>query len=148
VSGPGADVGVLTIAPYTSGNSILVGDAGEGGPGEGVLHLDSAALNLLSPGFATIQIGDVSTDAVTIEESIFQDPVQFTGSRFYVNGTLTGEDNASLSFSTAPDLPPRPASRPTSLPTATRFTSTSSVVLSNHVLLDTTGGEPIPMEQT
>jgi len=140
VSGPGSDVGILTISPNTSGNSILVGDAGEGGPGEGVLHLDSAALDLLSPGFAAIHIGDVSTDAVTIEESIFQDPVQFTGSKFYVNGTLTGQDNASLSFIHSSGSPFTTHLAANLITHGNAIYIDDSVVLSNHVLLDTTAG--------
>ncbi|MDJ1174474.1 CHAT domain-containing protein [Roseofilum capinflatum] len=97
-----AGTGNLTIEPFTNSQNIRLG--GIDNNDSNTLEISSEDIQNWQNGFQAIAIGrnTLSGTVVTEGSLTFQDPVTvLTGSSLTVNGTLTGNDNASITLNAA-----------------------------------------------
>jgi filamentous hemagglutinin family protein len=88
--------GNLTLQPKSANQSIAIGDAAEGN-----FNLNSAEINQLQDGFASITIGsDTGSGKVNITSVTFKDPVtiQSPNNSITTKGTITGTDDAAITL--------------------------------------------------
>ncbi|NQV25070.1 MAG: FG-GAP repeat protein, partial [Rhodopirellula sp.] len=83
----------LAINPLTPGTSIGIGNGAAG-----TLNLSTAELANIQNGFNFISIGDGNNGTITVNEVTFNDPVSITGPEIFVNGQISGLDNASVTL--------------------------------------------------
>ncbi|MEN6426748.1 MAG: filamentous hemagglutinin N-terminal domain-containing protein [Phycisphaerales bacterium] len=99
LAGNVSGTGVLTFQPATATQAIYVGID------EGSFSLDGTELGYLQNGFEMINIGrGDGQHNLYVYETTFQDPVTFrspAGGGIYVEGTVTGTDNASITLAGA-----------------------------------------------
>jgi hypothetical protein len=97
-SGQVSGTGALTLQPATAGQNIAVGGTDNN---TSALDLTASEINLVQNGFSSIDIGrsDSSANVSIASNLTFLDPVNIqTGTgTIAVDGTLTGNDNSSIS---------------------------------------------------
>ncbi len=97
--------GHLTVAPDTFFAAINIGvGAAEGTGPNPTLQLTDQEIGRFENGFQSITIGDAvsGAGAITVNEVTFNDPTLLAtpgfGGKIFVNGQITGADNASITF--------------------------------------------------
>ena len=89
--------GSLTVAPRTAGTNITVGAAAGADPATS-LDLNATELGVITDGFGSITIGDVTAGTVTIDSSAFRDDVTIIGNDISVTGAVTNQVDESISL--------------------------------------------------
>ncbi|MGZ0171721.1 MAG: tail fiber protein, partial [Planctomycetales bacterium] len=113
--------GTVTFRPLTPGTSIGIGDGVAG-----TLNLSTAEVANIQNGFNVISIGDGNNGTVTVNAVTFNDPVSITGLEIFVNGQLSGSDNASVTLRKFDEF----------LLTSTTFLNAPIVTSGNEVTID------------